>query len=327
VTGLENQNHETADALSIRAKASDWLIARRMSQGWSEKDQAAFDLWLAQSPANLLAYWRLDAAWNQAQRLTALRRPERAPDDTAKPRNMFRVIGITAALILVAVLGIGGAVYLRQPASKMYATPVGGHLAIALTDGSKIELNTDTVLRLSDTANRRQATLEKGEAYFQIRHDGLHPFALAVNGHRVIDLGTKFSVREEPDRVEVMLIEGSARIESESAAAPPAVLRPGDFAIATANSLSVSKKPVPELGDRLAWRRGMLSFKYATLGEAANEFNRYNSTKIVIADAHVSRLTIYGTFPAKDVATFADAAQNYFKLHVETRGDEVVISR
>ena len=324
MTDLEPEE-QAVDALAVRAKASEWLVARRMAKTWSDDDQAALNAWLAQSPSHLLAYWRLDAAWGQAQRLTILRQPEQGSAPMPKQRNFLRAVGLITGGVAAIVLAVAGVMFMQQPAEKVYATPVGGHLAVAMADGSSIELNTDTILRVTENAHGRNATLEKGEAYFQIKHDAARPFALSVSGQRVIDLGTKFSVRDDPDRVQVMLIEGSAKIESDHAR--DAILKPGDVAIATPTSLSVSRTPIPDLGDRLAWRHGMLSFKYTTLEAAAEEFNRYNSTKIVIADSHVARLTIYGTFPAKDVAAFADAAQAYFKLHVENRGEEVVISR
>ena len=318
MSGMEN-------AMETRSKASEWLVTRRAAADWSEADQAALDAWLAQSPANRIAYWRLEAAWNQAQRLTVLRRPADAPRMGATRAGS--VVRIVSALALIAAIAAAGAFYVSMPTTKTYATPIGGHLTVALSDGSKIELNTDTVLRLSDGAHARVASLEKGEAYFQIKHDTARPFSLSAGGHRVVDLGTKFSVRERADRVEIMLIEGRASIEAEDAGAQRAVLKPGDVAIATRNSLSVLKKPIREMNDKLAWRQGMLSFKYVTLAEAAGEFNRYNDTKIIIADTHVAHLTIYGTFPAKDVAAFADAAQAYFQLHVVNRGGSVVISR
>jgi transmembrane sensor len=104
-------------------------------------------------------------------------------------------------------------------------------------------------------------------------------------------------------------------------------LKPGDVAVATPDSLAVSRKPQGALGDKLAWRNDMLAFKYATLAEAAAEFNRYNDTKIVVADPRVAKLTIYGNFPTRDVAGFADAAQISLKLHIENRNGEIVITR
>jgi transmembrane sensor len=316
----------TSQALAIRSEASRWVIARRASAVWTDQDQTMLDQWLAESSANRLAYWRLEAAWNHTERLSALRRPGIAPSES---KRMSRIVGVVATLVAVAILGAVSASYFYQAASKTYETPVGARLTVALADGSKIELNTDTVLHLSDSADGRDATLEKGEAYFQIKHDASHPFALSVGGHRVVDLGTKFSVRKDADRIEVALIEGRAKIESDANDKSPlaAVLRPGDFAVATSNSLTISKKPVADLDNNLAWRHDMLAFKYVTLAQAANEFNRYNRTKIVIADARAAQLVVYGNFPTKDVAAFADAIQVSFKLHVENLNGEVVISR
>jgi transmembrane sensor len=182
---------QTADALAVRAKASEWLVARRMTKIWSDEDQTALDAWLAQSPAHLMAYWRLDAAWGQAQRLTVLRTPEREIEPAPKRRNFLRVAGFVSGGVAAIVLADAGAIFLQTPPAKVYATPVGGHLAVALADGSSIELNTDTILRVAENARGREATLEKGEAYFQIRHDAARPFALSVSGHRVIDLACR----------------------------------------------------------------------------------------------------------------------------------------
>ena len=316
-----------SQALEIRSKASQWVIARQASAGWTEQDQAALDTWLAESSANRLAYWRMEAAWKHTERLNALRTPPSTGSSGQK--RVSKILGTMASLIALAILGTVSAFYLLQPRSKTYETPVGGRLMIALNDGSKIELNTDTVLHVSGAENGRGAILERGEAYFQIKHDANHPFALSVSGHRIIDLGTKFSVRKDADRVEVALLEGSAKIETDAENKSPqaAVLSTGDVAVATSNSLTVSKKPVVDLDNNLAWRHDMLAFKYATLAQVAAEFNRYNNTKIVIADAQAAQLTVYGNFPTKNVAAFADAIQVSFKLHVENLNGEVVISR
>jgi transmembrane sensor len=317
----------TSQALAIRSEASRWVIARRASAKWTEQDEAALDKWLAESSANRLAYWRMEAAWKQTERLNALRTPPSV--SPSAPRRASKIVSAVASLIAVAIVGTVGAFYFFQPSGKTYETPVGGRLTVALSDGSKIELNTDTMLRLSGGKNGRAATLERGEAYFRIKHDANHPFALFVSGHRIVDLGTQFSVRKDMDRVEIALLEGSAKIESdaENKTSHAVVLSPGDVAVATPDSLTVSKKSVVDLSSTLAWRHDMLAFKYATLAQAVSEFNRYNRTKIVIADARAAQLTIYGSFPTKDVKAFADAVQVSFKLHVENLNGEVVISR
>jgi len=322
------EQHTPSRSEAIDTCAADWLLAKRLAENWSEKDQDALDAWLAESSAHLLAYWRLDEAWGRAHRLKALRSPLRTWQAVPKPRSKRTVIGLAA----VGAIGvIAGALWLGRdyvPATKTYATPVGGHLTLALTDGSKIDLNTDTVLSISESGSGRLATLDRGEAYFQIRHDAAHPFVLSVGNHRVTDLGTSFLVRDSDAHVRVALIEGRARFESENSSVPIEAtdLTPGDVVNATANSISVSKNTAGELKNNLGWRRGVLVFDNATLADAAGELNRYNREKIVILDPTVARLTIGGTFPENDVSALINTAKQVFGLNVQRRGDQIVIS-
>jgi transmembrane sensor len=56
----------------IEARAGAWL-ARRESGNWSAEDQARLQRWLEQSTANRVAFLRLEAAWERAGRLQALK--------------------------------------------------------------------------------------------------------------------------------------------------------------------------------------------------------------------------------------------------------------
>lgn len=328
MTGLGNAAGET-DALAIRSMAQDWVVQRCAGSDWSDERQKELDRWLAQSPAHLIAYWRMEAAWDSAQRLAAVDEPMRLLSRRRQPAFRIHLGKIAAAVALVAALGAAALTQFREPAEKVYATPIGGQMTIKLADGSEIQLNTNSRLRLSPDQTRRQATLERGEAYFIIKHDAQRPFELTAAGHLVTDLGTKFSVQTENGKLEVALIEGMAKIESlhSPAKSTTAILRPGDVALATATTLSLKAKPIARLQEQLSWRQGILTFKNVTLAEAAATFNRYNDTQIVIADSSVGKLTLYGTFPTGGVSAFADAAQAYFDLRVRNRKSEIVISR
>jgi transmembrane sensor len=136
-------------------------------------------------------------------------------------------------------------------------------------------------------------------------------------------------VRQEPNRLEVALVEGRVRLGSadRNSRSKPAVLVPGDVATATPSTLFVTKQSAKSLNNDLAWRRHLLVFDHATLADAASEFNRYNRQKIVIADPAVAQLMIDGTFRTNGVAAFVDVAQEALKLRVENDGDQILISR
>jgi len=324
---MSASEHSLPDASGVEECAAQWL-ERRSCEDWSEANDVELETWLAQSPAHAVAFMRLEAAWNRTTRLAALQQPMRHPLKPAPQTSRVPVLKIAAAVLVTAAVSIGGSLLALHQENQTFATTIGGREALALGDGSKIELNTDTVLRMARGSGQRKVWLDRGEAYFDIKHDATHPFVVMVGKHRITDLGTKFIVRQEGDRVEVKLLEGSARIDAnDGAPAHTAVLKPGDVAVATEDAMSIAKKPVKLLVSELGWRRGVLTFDHTTLADAVAEFNRYNRRKVVIADPSVAKLEIGGTFPADDVTLFGRAAKTALGLHVEDHGGNVVISQ
>ena len=102
---------------------------------------------------------------------------------------------------------------------------------------------------------------------------------------------------------------------------------PGEVAVATAETVSVSKKPIRTLTDALGWRKGQLIFYHASLADAVAEFNRYNRHQLVIADPQTARLVVNGSFPTNGVEAFTQTAQQVFGVRVKHRGNDIVISR
>lgn len=328
---IEAQNEDpwkAVGASAVDATAARWL-ARREHADWSSADQAELDTWLSASTAHMVTYLRLHDAWNRADRLAALRAPMRETPAVPDIQERGGQPALKIAAVCVLAAGVAAAMtHQSAPRDATYSTPVGGREVIALSDGSQVELNTNTTLRIR-IGDRRTVTLDKGEAYFQIKHDAKHPFVVNAFGHRVTDLGTKFVVRGSGKRLEVTLVEGRARIDTTTPGLHEvsAVLTPGDVAIANANTVSVTKKPTGSMADQLAWREGMLVFDHATLAEVAAQFNRYNSRKIVIADPAIAHLSLMGKFPVNDVALFGRVAKAVLGVDVADRGNEVVVSK
>ncbi len=316
--------HSTS-AHEIKRRAAGFVAARRASEDWSDVEQQVLDAWLAEKPEHAIAYWRMDAAWESTNRLSILR-PQHG-DAPARSKILPR-----SAKAAAAIAGVTLAIFAAQsalaPKQKVYASAVGDRKILTLSDGSRIELNTDTVLRVAQSDKGRKVWLDKGEAYFDIKHDAAHPFVVEIGRHRVTDLGTKFVIRQAGERVDVSLLEGRARIDAPDAEdkTHSAILTPGDVAVATATSLSVRKTPTRRIQNDLAWRTGLLVFNNTPLGEAADAFNRYNRRKLVIENPQTASLTIDGTFHTNNVMAFVDVAQHVLKLNVKRNSGEIVIA-
>ena len=319
----EASNMHAEPCTEIEARAADFLQRRRFWD-WSADDQAALDVWLKESVLHRVAFLRLEAGLERVERLAVLQSETPAP----RARLMPMILRIAAVFAVVAVGGIAGTYYFGHARDRLYSTPMGGHESVRFADGSEIELNTATSIRARMTSEERIVWLEKGEAFFHIRHDPLHPFVVMVGNHRVTDLGTEFLVKSGPKQLQVTVVQGQVSFDTpDSLSRSQAVLlTPGDVATAAAGKVSIATVSTRALNDELSWRHGMLVFDNATLEDAAREFNRYNRDKLVVADPAAASMTIVGTFRTSDMKVFAQATRDALGLSIKQSGNNIVIS-
>jgi transmembrane sensor len=316
-----------APANDVEARAALWLEERDFGE-WNDDAQAALNAWLEESWENRVAFWRLDAAWNRTERLIALRpHCDEAQTEAMRRPMLPMLMGLAAVFAIVAMLGFGAARLLAPPDVKTYATAIGGRETIKFADGTKIELNTNTVIHTRMTTAERTIWLDRGEAYFEVKHDSTHPFRVITGKNIVTDLGTKFSIRRNKDHLVVALLAGRVRFGSSNPAQQSVLLSPGDTITATADSISVTKEAIQALSNALSWREGVLSFDNAALIDVAAEFNRYNREKIVVSDPAVESIRISGTFQTGNADAFIATVQRVFQLRVKRDGETIVISR
>lgn len=315
---------------AIEEKAAHWLMQR--ADGLSADDQARLDAWLDAAPEHRTAFWRLEYSWEKAGRLVALRGPdtlavaiaETAPS-VASHRLLPRwAVGLAAALAL-AVLISTAAVW---PRPTHYATDTGERRLVALSDGSRVELNTETRLRASMSPDSREAWVDKGEAYFDVAHDASRPFTVHMGDRTVRVLGTRFSVRRDGDDVRVVVAEGRVRLSGPKTgpASKSIVLVRGDVVTGVGASVLQSRTSGQRVEDQLAWRRGLLVFDQITLSDAAAEFNRYNQIQLKVLDSPTAGIRIGGSFEATNVEAFVRLLQSAYGLDVIREGATLKIS-
>lgn len=325
------------DARSARDRAADWIVAREQKD-WSDRDQAALDAWLAESDLNKAAFWRLEHSWREADRLAALggglavapRR--RALARRLRPRTWVALTALAASAAVV----VGVSLHEGRPrtgeaavATAAFATEVGGHRSLGLSDGSRVELNTDTRVRTAIGGDRRAVWLDKGEAFFEVAHrDGL-PFVVHAGPRKITVLGTKFSVRRLGDKITVWVREGRVRVDNveHASVARSAVVTAGGVALSDGAATLVTSASPERVEQALSWRDGMLRFDHERLGDIALEFNRYNRTKIFVDDPEAANIRIGGAFPASEPGAFARLLRDAYALEIEEAQDAIKIQK
>src|SRR5882762_7655898 len=194
---------------AIAEQAADWFVA---NQGdlFNEHSRMAFLRWLRTSPVHVEEYLgiatiardlRTAGADPQAslQSLLAQARlgatDRVAADPPLSPRKpLWRsawtpVVAVTSAALATLVVGFvlfwGG---VREPPglSKSYQTVHGEHGLWRLVDGSSVQLNTESTIRVRFTRAERTVELTRGRAFFQVAHDVRRRFRVSVDGADVV---------------------------------------------------------------------------------------------------------------------------------------------
>ena len=310
----------------IEAKAAEWLMRREQPE-WSQADQAALAGWLDESMSHRAAFWRLEHTWQMADRIGALSARDIAPRPRRRglPLKWWQAGALAASLLLaIALIGLHSRPALSPQASvETFDTGIGGYRIVPLVDGSRIELNTATILRTLISKQRRDVWLDRGEAFFEVAHIEGSAFVVHAGPRMITVVGTEFSVRRDGDKVTVAVVKGRVRVEDTTRGESSAMttVTPGDVAIGLGASTMVISKPVAAVEDKLSWRDGRLVFNGSSLAEVADDFNRYNRQQLLISDPSVAAIRISGTFKASNVEAFVRLLKEAYRLKVELTAD------
>lgn len=348
----------------IEDLAADWLARRE--EGLSAAELREFDRWCRLDPRHAAAVARLEAACALLEKMPLVREEllpvvefpveSRAPQPAAeRPRSFFPslrfAVGLAAVLALTAVLGWRWSQ--GTPAKNFYSTTAGGYERVVLSDGSVVELNANTEVRVEFAAEERRVALVSGEAHFSVAHNTARPFIVSVNGVSVRAVGTAFNVRLAASAVEVLVTEGRVAVQPAAAANPPAPPSAGPAAsatlpgttfvgvnervsISTAVSSTTGPSATPTVVEpvapevvhaTLSWQERKLVFAETPLRDVVAQFNRRNRVQLVLGDADLGDRPVGGTFAADNVEGFVRLLEGSGTIAVEHRDSTTVVLR
>lgn len=328
------------------AEASVW-IAKLHGGARGREIEDGLRRWLQASPQNARAFELATEVWEESEKLRSVVPFRPLSHVEHRPRWGGMVAAFAAVLAMVIV----GIVWFQNVG--VVATAVGEQRQLVLEDGTRVFLNTDTRIVVKYDDQTRRVELRRGEALFNVAKRSDWPFVVVAGDRQVKALGTSFVVRKEAERLAVTLVEGSVVVSpvlpANSEPTQPAtgssatVEQPlvtadlhvrksaGEFKLAAGQRLtfdtgSATTLDTPSIEKTTAWRRGQVILDDTPLQAAVTEMNRYNETKLVVADPDSAALPINGLFQAGDSRHFANAVALSYGLVVIERDDEIVLS-
>lgn len=321
----------------IEAEATRWLV--RLDASRSPELIARHAQWMAENARHRVAYMKLSLAW---KRMDALRRmrpldpPGEVDPDLLKRRTRWWRAGprfvlgmLRAAVVSRFAVGIAIATALAilvtpllEPQIQIpYSTPIGGHEHVTLEDGSVLDLNTNTALRVQFTASRRQIYLDHGELLVSVIHDASRPLEVIGAGVVTRAVGTRFSVRiyDNAD-VETIVTEGRVLMLREEnllgvwRTSKPLLrtITAGERVLVDSRAAHVSRFSAKQIERMLQWTTGRISFHEEKLSDVVRELNRYNARQLAILDRQIAGTRVGGGFDTAHADTYAEDLMRFF---------------
>ena len=215
------------------------------------------------------------------------------------PRNRNTGIWLKVAAILIAVVGI--AIYVATStdfvsndtvveavSGTTITTDPGEQKSFRLSDGSRIKLNADSEIYISDDYGKEVRRVELiGEAFFEITTvEGLN-FEVITSTARVEILGTKFGIRAWKNRnVSLVAVEsGKVSVRSiNDKIEDTIVLNPGEY-----SRVEYGMPPTPaqsaDIDQYIGWTNQLFVFNETPLKDVLKQLELYFNVQIEIEDS------------------------------------------
>lgn len=207
------------------------------------------------------------------------------------------------------------------------ATGIGEQRVLALKDGSRVILNTQTRVSVNYNKAARRIELKEGEALFEVAKHANWPFYVTAGDRTIRAVGTSFAVRRDRDQVSVILVEGRVTVATTAeatVATPPVVLTPGDrIVFAREKATRTDHPPIEKL---LAWQRREVALTDVALTDAITEMNRYSRERLVAQLPDGPPIRVTGLFRAGDSMSFARAVAEAYQLDVVKEDGEIKLA-
>ena len=349
----------------ILEEASTWFV--ELNEGRvTDKVREQFSDWLRASPEHVRAYLQISALWADApllgkgaedvEALIARTRAagnvvrvgkDRQPLSVRSRRFVTPLRSALAASLVLVVIGI--TFWLQQ--RGVYETAIGEQRSLTLADGSTIELNAQSRVRVHFTAAERSIDLLEGQVLFHVTHDPARPFIVHSGAASVRAVGTQFDVDRLSGETIVTVVEGRVAVLPDSLLQPvsanaldspaPAISAP-DFALTgpggargllltageqvTLSAQATSRPTRTDVAAAIAWTQRKLVFASSPLTQVADQYNRYHQKRIVIRDRRLASFLVSGVFSATDSRAFVAFLRAQPNLTVHETDTEIEIS-
>lgn len=304
---MKNKTYTTIEDLINDESFINWVHTKQMADvnfwnNWisenPDKEQLVFDardiVIGVKFNTSFISEKKTQEAWNTfEQNLAASTKVHKIP---FYKNRTYQSIAATL-LLFIAV----SAFYLtNKPTSIEHRTAYGEVLDIALPDGTKVKLNSNSILSYN-TDDVREVILE-GEAFFDVekKPSTKAKFLVTTDDLIVEVFGTAFNVNNRNTRTQVYLEEGNIALKLNNGIHKQMI--PGDLvSYSYEDDKIIEEKRVLRPEIETSWKNGSLVFDYSTLESAMGKIEDTYGITAIFEDEDTKKMLITGAVPTQNL--------------------------
>jgi transmembrane sensor len=339
---------------AIAQQAGEWFIVNQAGP-LTDEEGAAFLTWLKASPVHVREYLgvariahHLPLAVGRPQvplevflaeqpqgddKVVVLESP--APERPTPVARRWVALPIAASLLALAVVllwRVHDGELLGIP--KSYRTAHGEQRIERLPDGSILQLDTDSEATVRYSGSERFVELDRGQALFEVVHEGTRRFRVTAGNAGVIAVGTRFDVYKKAGATDITVAEGEVAVFAgepswlRSAGGIPSQVQrvTAGYQVRIDGSGSAAQPVAVDLDQTLGWLQHKIVFEQRPLGEVAAEFNRYGKVPVEIEDEGLRAVPVSGMFDAGDTESFVAFLKKLPGVRVERTAQRIRVT-
>lgn len=309
----------------IHEQASRWVTLLH-SGICTAAQQRTFEEWLARSETHREAYREIEAFWQELGGLGNIAQRQLAETRVyvhkaqQKPRY-FASLGWAVAAILLILACVP--LYRVCVDVGVYRTAKGEQTHIRLSDGTRVDLNTNTELQVVYAWLSRKVTLMHGEAFFTVTHNPDKPFEVIAADGLIRDIGTQFNVYRQGDQVSVTVLEGEVSVTNAQTAQPQNLSAGMQLTYRQGGQAQLAQSTDP--ADASAWRENRMVFKGQTLATVLGQLERYHNVSLATKDPKLQNLKVSGSFPTDNLDLALDTIAASLPVKITRQGANGVV--
>ncbi|WP_421918595.1 FecR family protein [Marinifilum sp.] len=209
--------------------------------------------------------------------------------------------------------------------------PRGKRVDLVLADGTKVWLNSESVLKYPTyfDGDERIVLLE-GEAFFDVAKNRNMPFIVKTSDLNVRVLGTEFNLSsyKSEKNIELTLEEGSVGLYKKGQLFNPekAVRVKPNQKASFNKTLNRNVKLIacnPEIYS--SWRFGKLQFRHENFGVLIRKLERWFDVRIINDNKEIDDIAFSGDFDNEDIHQVMETIKRNAGIKYELSGDEIRI--